>query len=125
VVYNDQIYCPFTEKTTYASNLTYPPANFGTFVRKLMHSASPLSLYPQGQVSGEGDRHVGTGVSLANNGQAANEKPLSAPARHALPVGMDRVPKLPTPESCLSILAYATMGKTFNDRDRASPISQG
>jgi AAA domain len=40
----------------------------------------------------ERDRPVGTGVSSAYHDQAANEKPLSAPAYHALPLSTDRVP---------------------------------
>jgi DNA polymerase I len=52
----------------------------------------------QGEVFGERDNHVGTGVSLTKNGQAAKEKPLSASAHHALPVDRDSVPKIPPPE---------------------------
>jgi hypothetical protein len=44
------------------------------------------------------NEHVGTGVSRATHARSENEKPLSMAAHHALPVGMDRVPKMPTPE---------------------------
>jgi SagB-type dehydrogenase family enzyme len=58
----------------------------------------------------KGDSHVGTGVSEANNGQPANEKPLSALSDHALPVGMDSVPKIPTPERLAPVPTLPALG---------------
>jgi amino acid adenylation domain-containing protein len=48
---------------------------------------------------------VGTGVSSAKNGRHQNEKPLSAPAHHAVGIvgtGQRRTPKIPTHETAKS-----------------------
>jgi hypothetical protein len=61
-------------------------------VRKLLSQVTVTSLHSLFALI------VGTGVSSAYNDWHLNEKPLSAPAHHAFPVGTDKVPIIPTHE---------------------------
>src|SRR5579859_2799199 len=73
----------------------------------------------------ERDENIGTGVSLTYNGQPANDMPLwERPAHHALPVGIDSVPKIPPPERLAPVPTIHAVGtidaSAFGDHENSS-----